>query len=791
MGCSLCDLPTPDPPLTAEGVEGSYCCRGCLEVARTLDDPELADLDEVRENAAPQATDVPEDAAEAFLRIDGMHCSTCEAFLEGRIGDASGVYRAEANYAADLVRVTYDAARQTEADLPSLVDGLGYTAQTTETGAVASGDRTTGRLLVGGFFGMMAMLWYLLLLYPTYLGLPEPYLLIDLEGGAGRYLLWNSWLASTVVLGYTGKPMLRGAYVSLRTRLPNMDLLVALAATTAYVYSTIILLTGGIEVYFDVTIAIILVVTVGERYEHRVKQRATGRLADLTENRVEYAARISEPNGAHQETEEIHVDELEAGDRLVVESGERVPVDGTVLDGVVACDESLLTGESRPMARTEGESVIGGATVVDGSATIEVTAGAESTANRLTRYLWDVQSSRHGVQRLADVLATIFVPLVVVLALVTTGWRLFDGDTAGAAMLTGLTVLVVSCPCALGLATPLATASGVRAALEQGVVVTDASLFERATEIDVLALDKTGTLTTGKMAVLERYGDDRALARAAAIERFAEHPVAKAVVDAAEAQTTTGEDFDVTEFEPHPGEGACATVDGDAVVVGKRSLLESQGLAVPEDMAAHDNAAREAGQVSTLVGWDGAARGVLVAGDQPRERWEATLSTLAADVSKIVVLTGDTAAAVEPFEAHPDVDAVYAGMPPEAKAATVKRLRAEGTVAMVGDGSNDAPSLAAADIGIAMADGTQLAADAAAATVVDGGLDSVSRVLRVARAARRRVRTNLAWAFTYNAVALPLAMAGLLNPLFAALAMSASSLLVVANSARSFGIDGE
>ena len=210
MGCSLCDLPTPDPPLTAEGVEGSYCCRGCLEVARTLDDPELADLDEVRENAAPQATDVPEDAAEAFLRIDGMHCSTCEAFLEGRIGDASGVYRAEANYAADLVRVTYDAARQTEADLPSLVDGLGYTAQTTETGAVASGDRTTGRLLVGGFFGMMAMLWYLLLLYPTYLGLPEPYLLIDLEGGAGRYLLWNSWLASTVVLGYTGKPMLRG-----------------------------------------------------------------------------------------------------------------------------------------------------------------------------------------------------------------------------------------------------------------------------------------------------------------------------------------------------------------------------------------------------------------------------------------------------------------------------------------------------------------------------------------------------------------------------------------------------
>ena len=784
MSCSLCDLPTPDPPVTADAVDGSYCCRGCLEVARTLDDPETADVDELG-GQATAAADVPEDAEEAFLHVDGMHCSTCEAFLEGRLRDSEGVYTAEANYAAELVRVAFDPDRLAETGLPSLVDGLGYSARLEDDDGPNEED-TTGRLLVGGFFGMMAMAWYLLLLYPTYLGLPEQYLVIDLEGGAGRYLLWNTWLATTVVLGYTGKPLLRGAYVSLRARLPNMDLLVSLAATTAYLYSTVVLLTGGVEVYYDVTVAIVLVVTLGERYEARVKRGAVGRLTDLTENRVRHAQRVVHGSGATAETEQVAVEALTAGDRVVVEAGDRVPVDGTVKDGVLACDESLLTGESRPITRQAGESVVGGAAVVEGAATVEVDAGAESTATKLTRYLWDVQSSRHGVQRLADALATVFVPLVVVLAVVTTGWRLLSGDAAAAAMLTGLTVLVVSCPCALGLATPLATASGVRAALDEGVVVTDASLFERVTDVDVLALDKTGTLPTGEMAVVETHGEDRTLALAAAVERFADHPVAAAVTDAAaEASVTVPEE--VTGFESVTGAGAQADVEGTTVVVGKRSLLEREGLTVPPELAERDREARAAGQVSTLVGWDGNARGLLVAADRPREGWEDTLSALAETVEQVVILTGDTEQAAEPFERHPAVDAVYAGMPPEAKAATVERLRGSGTVAMVGDGSNDAPALAAADVGIAMADGTQLAADAAAVTVVDGGLEAVARALDLARATRRRVRTNLAWAFTYNAVALPLAIAGLLNPLFAAVAMAGSSLLVVLNSARGFG----
>ena len=785
MPCSLCDLPTPDPPLTADDVSGAYCCRGCLEVARTLDDPEAADPRTARETAAEPLEDVPEDAAETFLHIDGMHCSTCEAFLEGRISGAEGVYGTEANYPASLVRVVYDADRIAATELPGLVDGLGYTASVSAE-EEQSEDGTTSRLLVGGFFGMMAMMWYLLLLYPTYLGLPEQFLFINLEGGAGRYLLWNTWLSATIVLGFTGKPLLRGAYVSLRTRLPNMDLLVALAATTAYLYSTLVLLGGGIEVYFDVTVAIVLVVTVGERYETRVKDGALGQLSDLTENRVETAARVVDGTAGEQ-SETVAVEELEPGDRVVLEPGDRVPVDATVSDGPIACDESLLTGESRPVTRSAGESVIGGALVVDGAGTVEVTGDARSTADRLADYLWDVQSSRHGAQRLADALATVFVPVVVLLAFATTAWRFLQGDGVSGAMLTGLTVLVVSCPCALGLATPLATASGVRTALDSGVVVTDASLFERATDIDVLALDKTGTLTTGEMNVLETHGDDRTLAFAAAVERFAEHPVAAAIVAADSTGAT--QEMAVSDFESIAGQGAVATVAGTEVVVGKRELLEQRGLSLPDALVERDSTARAAGRISTLVGWKGAARGVIVAGDKPRAGWEETLSDLAADVSRVVVLTGDTAAAAEPFETHPAVDAVYAGMPPEGKAAAIERLRGEGTVAMVGDGSNDAPSLAAADVGIAMGAGTQLAADAAAATVVNGKFGSVGRALAIARATRGRVRSNLAWAFTYNAVALPLAMGGLLNPLFAALAMGASSLLVVLNSTREFEME--
>jgi Cu2+-exporting ATPase len=778
--CSLCDLPTPDPPVTLEGVPGSFCCRGCGEVARTLGD---VDRDPSDLDTGPATDDV--EGETAFLAVDGMHCATCEAFIESRAMGHEGVRAAEASYATGMVRLVYDEAARSTEDLLDLLSGTGYRARAV-TGE-EEGEEATGRLLVGGFFGMMTMLWYVLFLYPAYVGFEE-FLLFDVEGSAGRYLLGNVWLFATVVLGYTGYPILRGAYVSLRAGRPNMDLLVALAAVTAYVYSTGVLLTGGIEVYYDVSVVIVVVVTVGTHYEERVRKRAAGHLTELTEERVDEARRRRDGR-----TETVSLEDLYPGDEVVVRAGERIPVDGGIVEGTGATDESLVTGESRPVRRGPGDEVVGGAMLVDGGLVVEVGEDATSTADRLVATLWSVQSSRPGAQRLADRLAATFVPLVLLIALAAFGYAVLRGATPSGAVLTALAVLVVSCPCALGLATPLAVAAGVREALARGIVVTSGEVFERAVETDTVVLDKTGTLTTGTMAVSEvrTDGTDEAserevLARAAAVEAFADHPVGRAIADRAPPTDAT-----VEGFTTHPGRGVSASVDGECVLVGRPGLFDAEGWAIPDGLADRAERATGAGRLPTLVGWDGRARGLLIAGDRPREGWESAVADLGPCGRRVVFLPGDAAAAARPFRESPHVDEVFAGVPPEGKAAVVERLRGEGTVAMVGDGSNDAPALAAADLGIALESGTRLAADAADVVVTTGDIATVPAAFELTRTARRRVRTNLGWAFVYNAVAVPLAALGLINPLFAAVAMAASSLLVVANSARPMRVDDD
>ena len=785
--CTLCGLPTPDPPVASDGVEGAYCCRGCLEVARTLDDPASTDADRAAEGLDTGPADEDVDGEAAYLSVSGMHCATCEAFVESQATDADGVHAAAASYPTETVKVTYDPDRADRDDLVAAVEGLGYSASARDAD---DGDDQSevGRLLVGGFFGMMTMLWYVLFLYPAYLDLPSAAQFLDLGGPAGTYLLANVWLMATVVLAYTGYPLFRGAYVSLRAGHPNMDLLVGIASGAAYVFSTFVALTGGREVYFDVAIVVVLAVTIGDYYEGRVKRAAAGRLADLTEERVDEATRRTGDG-----LESVAVEDLEPGDEVVVTAGERVPVDGPVVAGAATVDESLVTGESTPVRREQGDDAVGGAVVTDGRLVVAVGEDAASTLDRVVEVLWDVQSARPGVQRLVDRIAAVFVPLVFVLAALAAGWHLFAGAGTREALLVGLSVLVVSCPCALGLATPLATARGVREALDAGVVVTDASTFEAAPEADTVVFDKTGTLTTGEMRVLDVLGDDRVLSRAAAVEQYADHPVADAVTDEA------GAAGDVEEFERVPGRGVAGTLavraDGAEeigrascrereVLAGNRDLFADRDYRVPDEYADRASEARANGNVPVLVGWDGEARGVVVAGDRPRDEWQAVVSDLAASGRDVVVLTGDAPEAAQRFREHDGVAEVFAGVPPEGKTEVVRSLRAEGTVAMVGDGVNDAPALAAADIGVAL-DHAALAADAADAVVTTDDLAAVPRVFDLTAATNGRIRQNLGWAFLYNAIAVPLAVAGALNPLFAAAAMAASSLLVVGNSARS------
>ncbi|MDB2224244.1 cation-translocating P-type ATPase [Halorubrum ezzemoulense] len=805
-GCTLCDLPTGDDPHTAPDVDGEFCCRGCLTVARSLDDVEdLDDLDEQRPDATPGDEF---DGETTFLHVDGMHCATCESFLEMTAGEQEGVAAAEASYATDTIRVDYDPDAVSAEELPGRLSVAGYSASDRADPDAEDNDAVVRFLIGGGFFGMMAMLWYVLFLYPTYFGY-EP--ILDLGGVSGTYLFAQIWVFASIVLFYTGYPILRGAYVSLRARQPNMDLLVSLAAASSYVYSTLALFVGRTDLYFDVTIAVILVVTAGNHYESIIKRRATGMLADLT---------TTEDRTVRTEAgETVAADAVDPGDRLLVRPGERVPFDGTVAEGTAAVDEALVTGESLPATKREGDAVRGGTVVTDSPVVVEVGEDAANTLDTLVRLLWEIQSSRSGVQRLVDRLATVFVPLVVAVATVGAAATLALGSAPIEAALVGLTVLIVSCPCALGLATPLAVAAGIRDAANRGIVVVSDAVFESASDVDTVVLDKTGTLTDGEMRLLDATAAagtpvDRVRDRAAAVERASVHPVAEAIVSgvlgdsegrtverpatdggAATAADSTADGVGETDDAPAPSgpsatdvdvfdRGVAGRVDGDEVVVGHPGLFDERGWPIPDALREAGATARDRGNVPVYVGWDGRGRGVLTVGDEVRDGWESVVADLDADGRRVVVLTGDAPAAARRFAEHPAIDEVFAEVPPEAKAETVRRLGTDGSVAMVGDGSNDAPALAAADLGVSIASGTDLAADAADAVLLEDRLSAVPELFAVTRGTNRRLKQNLGWAFVYNAVAIPLALSGVLNPLLAALAMASSSILVVTNSAR-------
>ncbi|AXR79619.1 heavy metal translocating P-type ATPase [Natrarchaeobaculum sulfurireducens] len=789
--CTLCSLPTPADPITDPDVDGEFCCLGCLQVHQTLETVDDVDAESVRERAeaGSRLDDIEDAGEESFLRVEGMHCSTCEAFLETRVESVDGVVGAEASYATETMRVVYDDDDLAEDELPELVSGYGYTARDrADDGADSGSDQALVRFLVGGgMFGMMVMIWYAVFLYPTYFGY-EPF--ADFGSWDGYYVAVNIWLMTSFVLFYTGYPILRGAYVSLRAGVPNMDLLVTTAAVGAYAYSTLAMALGRTDLYFDVSVAVVLVVTAGTYYEATIKRRAASLLSDLTEQQVD-EARLE--NG-----ETVSLEAVDPGDRLLVKPGERVPLDGELTEGTAAVDESLVTGESLPVEKEPGDPLRGGTVVTDAPVVVEVGDEAESTLDRLVSLLWSIQSARPGVQRFADKLATIFVPLVLVLATAVTVLLLATGAGPSTALLVGLTVVIVSCPCALGLATPLAIASGVQEAARRGIVVAAETIFEDAPSVDVVVLDKTGTLTTGAMSVVDVHatdgerGDDLCR-RAGAVEALSEHPIAAAIVDAAPvAPSSTGKKTtdggtaiaaDVTDFE-RERRGVSGVVDGERVTVGHPDFLRERGQSVPDALESTIDDARAAGDVPVAVGWDGRVRGVIVVGDSPRDTWREAVATLSSG-REVVVLTGDEGAAADRFRDVDGVDEVFAGVPPEAKAETVRRLRSRGTVAMVGDGSNDAPALAAADVGIAMGSGTKLATDAADAVIVGDDLAAVAETFDVASGTHSRIRQNLGWAFVYNAIAIPLALTGLLNPLFAALAMATSSLLVVLNSSRS------
>ncbi|NGM69301.1 cation-translocating P-type ATPase [Natronolimnobius sp. AArcel1] len=808
--CTLCDLPVEGSDVTADG--NRFCCVGCRDVYDALGDVEVdVDADAVRRAREDDADDpeIPSDHETTYLEVDGMYCATCEAFIESVATETDGVSAASASYVTETVRIDHNGDAVSQADLEETISQLGYSAYDRDDAFSRrqADDWEMARIAVGVLMGMMVMLQYLVIIYPTYFGawFYDERTLEFFEATLASELATPFYLMigalTTIILAVTGKPILQGAYVGIKTRSPNMDLLVAIAAVSAWVYSTLSIAVDGPHIYYDVTVAIIVIVSVGSYYESTLKREATERLSDLTSVQVDDARRIGE-DGTH---EEVALEELAAGDQVLVRTGERIPVDGTVVDGEAAVDEAVITGESLPVTKGREDVVVGGSMVADGAVTIRVGEDATSSLDRITELVWDLQSGTHGIQKLADKLATIFVPLVLVLAVVVTTLNLVLGTSIDDALLIGLTVLIVSCPCALGLATPLAVAAGIRDALEHSIVVFDDTVFERIRNADTVVFDKTGTLTTGEMTVLETDCDDELLEQAAVLERRSAHPIGEAIAarghgeqPAADGGTVepaptrakpSDEDSDGTAdndrleaFESHR-HGVSGTVDGDEVIVGHPDLFRSLGWQVSDALTTQIDDHRETGRVPVAVGRNGTATGVIVVGDELRDGWGETLSAIAAD-AELVVLTGDDANAADRFREHDAVSQVFAGVPPEGKAETVERLKQTGQTVMVGDGTNDAPALAAADLGISLGGGTAMAADAADVALVDDDLSSVETVFDLARATDRRVKGNIGWAFCYNGIAIPLAVTGLLNPLFAAIAMGLSSLLVVTNSSR-------
>lgn len=763
MTCQLCGLPTPTPPIEADGK--SFCCPGCRQVYLSFGDDVLTNRSAVRR----AGTDPEVRGTEAFLRVEGMHCSSCEVLIEQMAQRIDGITEVRSSYATSTARVIYDPEKVAAADLPGLLSTAGYkVTPRSQPGAARDTNLALLRVVAATSLASVVMMLNLAFFYPTHLGIVDA---ADLE--PMRWLAFGAaplamFVLTSVMVGYVGLPIYRGALVGLRAGVLNMDNLMAIAILSAYAYSSIQYFRGNLdELYFDVAAAILTVVTVGRYFEADARATASHELEALMDAWTP-VARVTR-DGRQMI---VPLDELRPGEPFSVGAGESIALDGVIQRGSAAVDVSLLTGEPFPIRLGVGDRAQGGTIVVEGEVIMIADEAAESHLEALTRILWEVQSSTAGAHGFADRVARAFVPTVLVLAAAVSFWVFASGDGLRVAMLIGLTTLIVSCPCTFGLATPLATAAGVSAALRRGIIFTSADIFDRPREFDTIIFDKTGTLSTGEMSVVSHVGPPEAIARAAAVERRSRHPIAEAIA-------RLDQSLEATEIEPHPGRGVVAVVDGLRVAVGSRQLFATLGWEIPEALRSAIAGDKPGGNVVSYVGWEGCAHGAFMTRDTERAGWRDIVER-AGQNARVVLLSG-----AEHAHGYEDAfDEVHLGVPPEAKAAIVRHYRGEGTVAMIGDGSNDAPALAEADLSIAFGTPTALAAEAADIVIPGDDLNAIPDAVTIAAVTRRRIQQNLGWALLYNATAIPLAVLGLLNPLFAALAMSSSSLLVVWNSTR-------
>ncbi|MET7766220.1 heavy metal translocating P-type ATPase [Streptomyces sp. NPDC005393] len=762
--------------------------------------------------------------SEVELAIGGMTCASCAARIEKKLNRIEGV-TATVNFATEKAKVSYGGGVEV-ADLIATVVKTGYTAEEprpAEPAPRAPGDAGAPDTAPGGPGRAEAepdslrhrMLVSLALSLPVVVLAMVPSLQFD-------NWQWLSLTLAAPVVVWGGAPFHKAAWTNARHGAATMDTLVSIGTLAALGWSLWALFFGdagmpGMRHAFDLTVSraggsssiyleaaagVTTFILLGRYLEAKSKRRAGAALHALLELgakdvavlRYEGGEREALPvegGGGRRAGREVRipVGELAAGDRFVVRPGEKIATDGTVVEGSSAVDASMLTGESVPVDVVVGDAVAGATVNTAGRIVVEATrVGTDTQLSRMAKLVEDAQNGKAEVQRLADRVSGIFVPIVLLIALGTLlGWLLATGD-ATAAFTAAVAVLIIACPCALGLATPTALMVGTGRGAQLGILIKGPEVLESTRRVDTVVLDKTGTVTTGQMrlrGVVTASGvaEEELLRLAGSVEHASEHPVARAVADGAAERVGA---LPVPEdFANVPGLGVQGTVDGHAVLVGRVKLLGQWAIELPEELAVAKAAAEAEGHTAVAVAWDGAARGVLLVADAVKETSAEAVAQLRALGLTPVLLTGDNRLVAESVAREVGIEEVIADVLPQDKVDVVKRLREEGrTVAMVGDGVNDAAALATADLGLAMGTGTDAAIEAGDLTLVRGDLRVAADAIRLARRTLTTIKGNLFWAFGYNVAALPLAAAGLLNPMIAGAAMAFSSVFVVTNSLR-------
>jgi Cu+-exporting ATPase len=728
------------------------------------------------------------------LPITGMTCASCANRIERKLNKLDGV-TASVNYATEKARVEFDPGTVAAEQLVAAVEAAGYQAAlpANDTGEahaeVAEHDETAPlrrRLIFAALLSVPALLMAMI-----------PALQFD-------NFQWLSLNLVTPVVLWAAWPFHKAAWTNLRHGTATMDTLISVGTLAAWLWSLYALFIGDAgmndmrmafdvipdpgegadQIYLETAGIVTTFLLAGRYFEAKAKRRAGAALTALLELGAKDVA-IIDADGTERR---VPVEQLAVGDRFVVRPGEKVATDGLVEQGTSAVDMSMLTGESVPVEVAPGAEIAGATVNAGGRLIVRATkVGADTALAQIARLVEDAQTGKAPVQRLADRISGIFVPIVILLSLATLGFWLGTGESASFAFTAAVAVLIIACPCALGLATPTALMVGTGRGAQLGLLIKGPEVLESTRRVDTVVLDKTGTVTTGKMSlveitVAEAVDRDEALRLVGALEHASEHPIAQAIARAAAAE---GPLPAIESFTNREGLGVEGVVDGHALIVGRPALLADWAMHLGPELDVARRAAEARGQTAIAAGWDGQATAVFVVADTVKDSSAEAVASLKALGLRPVLLTGDNETTARAVAHEVGIDEVIAEVLPADKAEVIRRLQAEGRiVAMVGDGVNDAPALAQADLGLSIGTGTDVAIEASDLTLVSGDLRAAADAIRLSRATLRTIKQNLGWAFGYNVAAIPLAAMGLLNPVIASLAMVFSSISVVSNALR-------